>query len=145
MPFLVRTECFRFYEARPGNLGVGRVLSFGHSVGKSKDYQVHCDTIDAFVRRFGKPDVIKMDIEGAEYLALNGAAATLSAADAPQLFIEFHPQEILVLGGTLERCLNTLQYHGYRQYEIVGAPNGAHLRLCFSKTEPHTKLLRLSS
>lgn len=132
-----------FYEARAENWGVGRVFSFGHSAGKPKDYEVHSDSIDAFVRRFGRPDVIKIDIEGAECLALNGAAGTLSAPDAPQLFIEFHPQEMMVLGGTLERCLQMLQENGYRRYEIVGACNGAHLWFCFSKVELHTKLLRL--
>ena len=65
------------------------------------------------------PDVIKLDIEGAEFLALNGAGATLSAPNAPQLFIEFHPQEMRSLGGTLEHCLQLLQEHGYRRYEIV--------------------------
>lgn len=131
-----------FYETRPGNWGVGRVFSFGHSAGKSKDYEVHSDTIDAFVRRFGRPDVIKLDIEGAECLALNGAAGTLSAPDAPQLFIEFHPQEMMILGGTLEHCLKALQDHGYQRYEIVGAYDDAHLWFCFSKVELHTKLLR---
>jgi hypothetical protein len=134
-----------FYETRPGNLGVGRVFSFGHSLGKSEDYEVHSDTIDAFVRRFGTPDVIKMDIEGAEYLALNGAVDTLSAHNAPQLFIEFHPQEIMTLGGTLERCLNMLQEYGYQRYEIIGAYDGAHLWFCFSKTVLHTKFLRFCS
>jgi len=135
-------EMMPFYETRPGNWGVGRVFSFGHSAGKSKDYEVHCDTIDGFVRRFGMPDVIKLDIEGAEFLALNGAGATLSAPNAPQLFIEFHPQEIMSLGGTLEHCLQLLLEHGYRRYEIVGSAR-PQLWFCFSKVDLHTKLFRI--
>ena len=134
-----------FYEPRGNNWGIGRVFSFGERQFRSNDYQVHADTVDAFVRRFGRPDLIKIDIEGAEWLALNGATATLSPPSAPHLLIEFHPKEIVALGGTFERCLQALQEYGYRQYDIVGANPGTHLWFCFSKSTLNTKLLRQCS
>jgi FkbM family methyltransferase len=134
-----------FYETRSRNWGIGRVFPFGESQARPNDYEVHADTVDAFVRRFGRPDVIKIDIEGAEWFALNGAAATLSSPNAPQLFIEFHPKEITALGGTFESCLKALQEYGYHRYEIIGAHPGTHVWFCFSKLQLNIKLLRLCS
>jgi hypothetical protein len=41
--------------------------------------------------------VVKMDIEGTEWLALNGDGETLERSDAQDFLIEFHPEEIQAL------------------------------------------------
>jgi hypothetical protein len=38
-----------------------------------------------------------MDIEGTEWLALNGDGETLERSDAQDFLIEFHPEEIQAL------------------------------------------------
>jgi hypothetical protein len=50
-----------------------------------------------------------VDIEGAEWLALNGAGETLEKSDAQDFLIEFHPEEIQALSGTMKCCLQKLQ------------------------------------
>jgi FkbM family methyltransferase len=49
-------------------------------------------TLDEAMARFGRPDFIKMDIEGAEEQALAGAERVLSEA-RPAWLIEVHGSE----------------------------------------------------
>jgi hypothetical protein len=64
-------------------------------------------TIDDAARQFFVPDFIKMDIEGAEDLALEGASETL-AQRHPGMIIEVHGAD------KEERCLAILHRYGYR-------------------------------
>jgi FkbM family methyltransferase len=133
-----------FFEAAAGNWGVGRVFSFDERPADSHDYTVCVHTIDTFVETLGRPDVIKMDIEGAEWLALQGARKTLAGPQAPQLFIEFHPREIEALGGSVDKCARLLTDYGYQQYQLANASRGSHLWLCFSKSPLREGLFRKS-
>ena len=64
--------------------------------------EVRTTTIDEFCGRLGAaPDVIKMDIEGAELMGLQGARHTIAAAGPSlALFVEFHPTTWPSLGVT---------------------------------------------
>ncbi len=109
-----------FFEARYGNQGVGRMFSFGEtgeSVGK---YRVSADTLDNFARQYGTPQLIKIDIEGAEWLALKGAKRLMSLKKAPKFFVEFHPQELEHIGGSVEECVKLFQESGYLVYQLLG-------------------------
>jgi hypothetical protein len=64
-------------------------------------------TIDDAAQEFFVPDFIKMDIEGAEDLALEGASETL-AQRHPAMIIEVHGAD------KEERCLAILKRYGYR-------------------------------
>lgn len=51
-------------------------------------------TLDEVVRRYGvAPDVVKIDVEGAEYLVLKGAEKTLLKA-RPKIFLSVHSEEL---------------------------------------------------
>lgn len=64
-----------FYEPFPNNIGAGHIKA--ENPGTPGSYEVECVTIDDFCEQNGiKPDFIKMDIEGAEPLAIAGAAKT---------------------------------------------------------------------
>lgn len=55
-------------------------------------------TLDAFCRTRGiRPDVIKIDVEGAEFSVLEGARDVL-AKDRPLLVVSIHPQHLKALG-----------------------------------------------
>lgn len=61
---------------------------------RSSSIRVRVTTIDEFASSHPAPDLIKMDIEGAEAMAIRGAGQLLARADAPALLIEVHSAEI---------------------------------------------------
>ena len=124
-----------FFETRTGNWGVGRIFAYGHALRGGERYSVPTDSLDNLALRFGTPDLIKMDIEGAEYLAVQGATTLFSSPTAPLLMIEFHPDEIVALGGTLDATTGVLQESGYRRSCIRGCRDGSHSWLLFSRFE----------
>ncbi|WP_257297842.1 FkbM family methyltransferase [Haloarchaeobius sp. FL176] len=50
-----------------------------------------------------RPDICKIDIEGAEYLALSGLEQTLRSSDCRVVYCEIHTEKIAAIGGSPER------------------------------------------
>ena len=67
------------------------------------------------------PQIIKMDIEGAEVDALKGAKEILISCK-PIVFLSVHPREIELMGTTLDELQRFLQEINYSISEINGAP-----------------------
>jgi len=63
-------------ECGKASFSVGENRSTGHLAAGT--LKVNVVTLDSLLMKFGAPDVIKMDVEGAEYLALQGAERCLS-------------------------------------------------------------------
>jgi FkbM family methyltransferase len=64
-------------------------------------------------RRIGTVDFVKIDIEGAEALALKGMEQGLRAAKYRALMIELHPPVLMELGTSARDVIQTLQSSGY--------------------------------
>lgn len=81
--------------------------------------EVAVTTIDAAVEQAGLPrvDMIKMDVEGAEWLALQGAYATLRQYQ-PLLLVEIERAGQEQLGGTPEQLGSYLRDLGYQLYRL---------------------------
>jgi hypothetical protein len=81
---------------------------------------VETTTLDTFWRYLGKPriDVIKMDIEGGELLALKGATAVLAANPNLTLVFEFAPAHLRAAGSEPEELLTLLREFGFSIYGI---------------------------
>jgi FkbM family methyltransferase len=116
----IANECSSvlFFEARYGNQGVGRIFSFGDTGESAEKHRVPADTLDNYAQQYGTPQLIKIDIEGAEWLALKGAKRLMSLEKAPKFFVEFHPQEMEHIGGSVEECVKLFQESGYFVYQL---------------------------
>lgn len=88
--------------------------------------QVKTTTLDDFLasQKITKVDMIKMDVEGAEILALEGMRNTL-IKHRPLLFLEFSPHSIIKIKRNPMDFLLTIRNIGYSIFEI----NKAHQRL----------------
>jgi FkbM family methyltransferase len=70
-------------------------------------------------RRLRPPDVVKMDIEGAEYRALAGMEATCASAGALSLLVEVSDRFLRQAGGSEDELLALLERFGFRQVRRV--------------------------
>ena len=80
---------------------------------------VETTTLDDFltIKRVPEVDIIKMDIEGAEILALEGMKNTL-IKHMPLLFLEFSPHSIIKTNRNPLNLLCKLQEIGYSIFNI---------------------------
>lgn len=70
-------------------------------------------TIDEFAAEHGAvPEVIKIDVEGAELRVLRGAERTLRD-HSPVIFCEIHPNQMRNMGDSVEELRAFVESHGY--------------------------------
>lgn len=105
----------RFFTS--GETGGSQINSLSGDVVKqfgSDRLEMRTDitTLDHEVDTLPPPDVIKIDVEGAEGLVLRGAKRLL-AQYKPRLSIEVHPGAIEMFGDTTETILSLLDGAGY--------------------------------
>ena len=103
---------------KTGTLSFGRGLNgqIDDGTGARGQFDVDSTTIDALAIRFGMPDLVFIDVEGAEHLALEGAYRVLQT-DA-DFFVEVHVGYGLEkLGGSVEKVLS---YFPQERYSLVG-------------------------
>lgn len=93
-----------------------------HSILKNKDrrrkFKVKTVTLDKYFRDIKKIDVIKMDVQGAEYSVLKGGKNIFVKMKKLILFTEFYPSSFVEAGHKPMNFLNTLQRLGYNIYDI---------------------------
>jgi FkbM family methyltransferase len=108
-----------------------RFLDFSQ-VQYSSAGEVQVVTIDDLAGQFGHPDFIKIDVEGAELMALRGAVQTLSNARPPFILFEYIPANTAGFGAyTLVQLVETLRPGHYSIFRLghdaqmhsIDAPN----------------------
>ncbi len=90
-------------------------------------------TLDGFCaeRGIARVDFIRMDIEGAELMALQGAREILDR-DRPSVLLGIHPAMLAQrFGGTAEQVLELFRRRGYRMFAL----KGDRLEECFALVE----------
>ena len=70
-------------------------------------------------RGISPPDICKIDIEGAEYLALDGFRKTLYESECRHIFCEVHTEKIEAIGGSADEVENLLRELGF-ELEYLG-------------------------
>lgn len=81
-----KSEYIDIFENKRDDHVSESVLSTHTSIVDSKHRKVRCVSIDSLVSQFGKFDLIKIDVEGAEYEIID----SLDHIDAEQICLEFH-------------------------------------------------------
>jgi FkbM family methyltransferase len=96
--------------------GVGGLSPSLSRVGERGAITICTDSIDAALSRadLPTPQVLKLDVEGAETLALRGMSRLLSRPAAPRtIFIELHPQFLPAFGSSIEEAAGLIAAAGY--------------------------------
>lgn len=77
--------------------------------------KVPTETADTIARRLGvRPDIVKIDVEGAELDVLRGSEEMLGRGSVRDLFIEVHPERLATAACDEGVVVSYLRGHGYR-------------------------------
>jgi FkbM family methyltransferase len=108
-----RPGLVEFYYDRTQNTGMGSLI-----INRAQFYKISVEAValDFWAEINGLADVglVKMDIEGAEILALRGMASGLSQHRYRILLIELHPSQLAKLSSSVSEILSQLRNYEYR-------------------------------
>lgn len=96
------------FHVDASNIGCGSLREVS-----GEKFSIQLDTLDAQLAE--QPiRLIKIDIEGAEVLALKGAASILSRSNAPDVICEISEHGLMQLGSSKEELFKMMLSHGYK-------------------------------
>jgi len=94
------------------------IASAGESESGGEMVTVESVTLDEFFSdRQESPDVMKIDVEGAETMVLNGMKRILRDVK-PRLFVEVHPTKLPSYGSSVAEVVSILMDHDYEIFEM---------------------------
>jgi len=86
-----------------------------YDLGKgSKVISVNSLTLDKFVKGKIVPDVVKIDVEGAEFLAIQGMDKIIKKNKDITIICEFFPDGLRKLGNSPQQFINKLKDYGFK-------------------------------
>ena len=129
------------YDQDGENFGVSRIVANNDEVRHS--FQVDADSLDRILeqQKLKSPDLMKMDIEGAEVFALPGLEKSLGERRVKRLLLELHPPLIAEHGGTAVHIIENLQKIGYKGWAIDHSA-AATRQTAYKRTVNVKRLLR---
>ncbi|HET8676247.1 MAG TPA: FkbM family methyltransferase [Blastocatellia bacterium] len=110
------------YVEERENWGLSRVVR--EAVDDSPLFSVEARQLDGVLdeQMIGQVDVLKMDIEGAEKLALRGMEEGLARQRYRSILLEVHPSILAEQGHSTKDVLDILLSYGYRGWWIDHSP-----------------------
>lgn len=98
-------------------------------------FRVQAKTVDSVLDKFGVDavDFLKMDIEGAEELALQGMHDGLARHRYKRILLEVHPSILAERGRTVRHVTDLLVQAGYRAWWIDHSPS-ANRKAAYSRS-----------
>ena len=121
----VGTSSFVHAQGTPEESGLLQRIFNHPDRAKPKTITVETRTIDTLMEGQPACNYIKMDIEGAELLALRGAVRTLQRC-RPIISIEYGYAGYSAYGQTQEEMFDFATSHGYLVTDIFGLPATTH-------------------
>jgi len=108
-----------------GNAGDHRIFSknLSNENENRRNIKITSITLDEFLIHCPVPDIIKMDIQGSEMLAIKGMKKTLEDSKRLIIFTEFWPEGISATGESPIEFLSSLSDYGFNIFEINEAHN----------------------
>jgi FkbM family methyltransferase len=102
------------YCADNANTGESSLKSFD---GFKKKETVSCFTLDSYIEKknINKVDFIKVDVEGAEMLVIDGAMSLLKR-HRPTIMLEINPSYLFRMGANTDNLILTMKHAGYNMY-----------------------------
>lgn len=101
------------YDAGGGASAIHRIGTEGCA-----QQSVSSITLDEYFAGQRPPDLVKIDVEGAEQLVLEGMRGLLGTSTLRTMFIEIHPPWLSDLGGSVREVTRLLQASGFRLLAI---------------------------
>lgn len=128
-----------FHEAA-GNWGLSRLAV----AAGDNTFSVETVSIDALVRERGVKDIdlVKMDVEGAEDLVLEGMADGLTQHRYRRMLLELHPELLAERSRTVSQALHPLLDAHYRGWKIDHS-RAATRAACYGTPDPRHTLTPL--
>lgn len=97
--------------------GMNSLVDTG-KIDHAKKRPVGMVSIDAYCEESKcQPDLIKIDVEGAELMVLNGALTTIRKSH-PVIFLSVHPRHLSQLGVKVEDVVNLMINEGYQFHDF---------------------------
>lgn len=101
-----------------------KMLNVDHRSYEVEEYdqvfEIPCVSIDEYLGVNNHVDIIKMDIQGAEYTALKGMAHTLAANPHIQMLMEFWPYGLKSAGYSAIQLFELIQGYGFSMFFTEG-------------------------
>lgn len=112
------TASFVHFRAMDGWSGLRRRQEISDEIGQPETIEVKVVTLDDVLGGVS-PQVVKIDVEGAELEVLRGATRVLSDR-RPVVIFEHEPVAARLYGGTSAEVWTILDEQGYRLFAITG-------------------------
>lgn len=121
------------YDASGDNYGLSRIVS--HAETNAMAFQVETRSVDELLDELGvgSVDLLKMDIEGAEDMALNGMTVGLVNHRYRRVLLELHPALLAERGLTSQGILDLMISNGYKGWWIDFSPGASRAAAYSSK------------
>lgn len=112
-------DCELPFYIHKNNQGNNRIYNGGTEQNEYLSYyKVKCMTLDSIIRSNQKVDFIKMDIQGAEMLALQGMKSVLTSNKDIIIVSEFWPYGMSLCGSSAKGYIELLRGLGFNMYEF---------------------------
>lgn len=102
----------------------------GVQISEDGYYSVEGFKGDNFIQKknLEKPNIMKIDVEGAELEVLKGLSNTLENDKLRAIFIEVHPEKLIDFSGSKEELYDFLERKGFEIEEIQQRGDQRHIK-----------------